>query len=322
MTIIKDYELKEALSSKNAGFCRWGFCEKDGREYFIKEFLSPVYPEDSADLSPKTVERKQKLCEEFYASKYEFYSAVNSCRTGNIVTIREFFRYGPKYYAVTEKMESGKITLEDISKRSDEVKITLIRAILFSISALHKAGVIHADIKPDNILLKRTVGDFYTAKIIDFDSGFLLGKTPQEVQGDFVYLAPETYLKVRDGEGELTGKIDIFALGVLFHQYWTGELPEINSDYRYVFEAVLDGSEPKLAGSIPLGIREMISRMLSADPEKRPEAEDILEFFRKTDPADSSLSEGHAADEANTDHRVYDDQTNNEEGFFIPRNLG
>lgn len=82
---------------------------------------------------------------------------------------------------------------------------------------------------------------------------------------------------------ELNEKLDIFALGVLFHQYWTGELPKIGADYRYAFEAVLDGSDVQLNNSIPLELRKTISRMLSAEPASRPSAREILELFSAKD---------------------------------------
>lgn len=65
MSVIKDYKLLGELSAQNAGFCQWGFCEKAGREYFIKEFLTPVYPVDSKELSAKLIERKRKVCDDF-----------------------------------------------------------------------------------------------------------------------------------------------------------------------------------------------------------------------------------------------------------------
>ena len=42
--IINDYELTSELTNANSGFSKWGFAVKNGREYFIKELISPVYP--------------------------------------------------------------------------------------------------------------------------------------------------------------------------------------------------------------------------------------------------------------------------------------
>lgn len=283
MSEIHGYKIIGELSSKNAGFCRWGFCKKGGREYFIKEFLTPVYPVNNNELSPKAIERKRRICEDFYTAKKEFYDVLNCCRTGNIILIQDFFRSGTRYYIVTDKVEKSDISVAEVAELSGDKKNTLIRSILFSISKLHNVGVVHADIKPDNILLKITEDGFYTAKIIDFDAGFLVGNPPKEIQLDSVYLSPEVFFKMNGEDVDLTEKIDIFALGILFHEYWTGERPKIGNKYDNIYEAVLDGSEVKLSDRLPLEMRSMISRMLSANPASRPSAQEILEMFRMKD---------------------------------------
>ena len=59
MTIKKDefvphnighYTLLQPMTSNKSGFSKWGFCRKDDKDYFIKEFLNPVYPLDSIDI--------------------------------------------------------------------------------------------------------------------------------------------------------------------------------------------------------------------------------------------------------------------------------
>lgn len=280
MSMIKGYQLQEPWTTQNAGTCMWSFCEKSGREYFIKKF-DQSYPTDESKLSAKLIERKRKICEDFYSEKKEFYDVLSCCRTGNNVIVQEFFRSGSKYYAVTERVYADGTDPSIVSRLTREKKETLIRSVLYSIARLHEVGIVHADIKPDNVLLKSTNDGFYTAKIIDFDASFLVEKEPAVIRGDDVYLAPEAVLKEKEKSAKvkLSEKIDIFALGILFHEYWTGERPQIGSDYRFVWEAVLDGSEIQLSNDIPLNLRTNISRMLSKDPAERPSAGEILQSF-------------------------------------------
>ena len=72
MNVKNGYSIIGELSNQNAGFCQWGFCKKDGREYFIKEFKNPVYPTDNKELSPKAIERKRRIGDAFFAAKKSF----------------------------------------------------------------------------------------------------------------------------------------------------------------------------------------------------------------------------------------------------------
>ena len=276
MDTVNGYQIRKPFSSENAGFCRWAIGEKHGRAYFIKEFLSPKYPADDCGLSEKTIAKKRAECEKFYNRKAKLYQAIQQCRTGNVVIIQDFFREGSKYYTVAEQVKAENLSLSQIAALHENKKMTLIRAILYSFSVLHSKAIVHSDVKPDNILVKRTENNFYTGKIIDFDASFLETEAPEEIAGDQVYLAPETRRRMMEEPVSVTAKADIFALGILFHQYWCGELPGCPKEYDYLFEAVLDGAEVTLSEKLPESLREQIGRMLLENPERRPGAEQIL----------------------------------------------
>lgn len=324
MKTIHGYELNEGLKNTNAGFCQWGFCKKDGREFFIKEFLEPKYPVNSELFSPEAFERKIKICESFFEEKTRFYQALSECRTGNNVTIQDFFREGTKYYIVTDKIDASSVGLKEIASLSLKKKETLIRSILYSVAVFHEAGIIHSDIKADNILLKETSDGFFTAKIIDFDAGFLKETELSSVGGDLVYLSPEARLKINGEKIVLDEKIDIFALGILFHQIYTGELPKISSDDQAVFEAVLNGNPVELDDSIPLHIRSMIERMLARNPADRPSARDVLAAFEE---AEKPKKPQKKAEEAatppaeETSTEVRRQSRVKKSGFYVPTDL-
>lgn len=305
MSSINGYELIGELKNDNSGYSKWGFARKNGQKFFIKEFLSPIYPLDDSGLSEELLRKKRDICKQFEYEKRVFYNELNKCGTGNVVTITDFFRSGSKYYMVTEQVDAVAIMPSEVAKMPFEQKLLMLKTIAYSVSFLHMNGIVHGDIKADNILFKRTHMGFYTAKLIDFDSSFLESKPPEsdeDFQGDMVYFAPESFLFIAEEGGELTTKIDIFALGILFHQYLTGELPGFDREnYDYVFEAVLDGCEVTVDSSIPGYIQRLISSMLNENPEKRPDSREVFSILRD--------GERPAEAEKKSENMVNDDMT-------------
>ncbi len=279
MNIINGYELLSELKNDNSGYAKWGFAKKDKKTYFIKEFLTPIYPLDGTVLSKEQIMRKRAICDEFESKKRAFYNVLNECSTGNIVTISDFFRYENKYYITTEKIDAAPLQPNDVASMELEQKLLITKIILHCVNSLHKHNIVHGDIKPDNILFKKTNSGIYTAKLVDFDSSFLISDAlkDEELQGDMVYLAPESFLLMAENEMILTAKIDVFALGILFHQYFSGELPGFDkSQYDYVFEAVLDEHPLTISECVPSFFRDTISQMLNIHPARRPTVTDIF----------------------------------------------
>ena len=271
-TIINQYVLDEPFQTEDAGTSRWTFAQKNGDACFIKEFFDPVYPMNPEKLSPKLVNDKVAFCRVFEQKKARLYKMVNEVSDGHLVRVKEFFRNNSHYYITTEKIESNGITIEQIRQLQPESILCLCRGIAHGLMMLHTGKIVHADIKESNVLIKKLENGQYTGKIIDFDSAFFEGDRlgEDDLGGDFVYLSPEGCRFMFGEEVKLTCKMDVFALGLLFHQYFSGDLPEFDhSEYDYAYEAVLDDAKLKLSETIPDGVRSLIELMLKKDPGER-----------------------------------------------------
>lgn len=306
---INGYLLHEEFSVENAGMCQWGFAQKDGHEYFIKEFLSPKYPLDEKKLGLELTKKMQESANAFYERKSQFYSTLAECRTGNNVVVLDFFRYGAKYYAVTDKVSGNLLSVADVSKLSDEKKYVLIRSILYSLSKVHSCGIVHSDLKPENILVKVTSDGYCTAKIIDFDSGFLESDVPERIEGSQNYFSPEALRRINGGDCLVSTKSDVWALGLLIHQYWCGSMPHFPSNYRYVSEAVANNCILEFDDSIPVDVKSIIQTMLDKDPDIRPSVEKAWSLF----------CELSASTSINRDEPVRADPVTS--GWFVPDDL-
>ena len=272
MKELNGYRLLTEFTADNSGFSRWAFAEKNGIDLFLKEFLSPVYPVEESLFDAGELRDRKAYCDAFVQRKTALYSALRQCGSAHIVPVLDFFRYGPKFYIVTEKVRDAGVTPEDVFSLPDGEKIALMRSLCDGLAELHDRGVIHADLKPSNLLFERDATGGLSVKIIDFDSSFLQGTRviPEAIEGDPVYLAPETYLAMKGNAPELSAQMDVFALGVIFHQFLWGTLPVfVPGNTHYAFEAVLSGEEMALPPHSDGAAEKMLRGMLQKEPRKR-----------------------------------------------------
>ena len=281
-SVINGYALTQEFTTAGAGMCRWSFATRDHHEYFIKEFLSPKYPLDEGRLGPELTKTMREHADKFFQKRQYYYKRIALCRTGNIMAPIDFFRFGAKYYSVSDRVSGKMLDIQDVAALTFDSKLTLIKALLYSMSKVHQEKIVHSDLKPENILIKETEAGYCTAKIIDFDAGFFENEIPENIEGSQNYFAPEMLQRMNGEDIKVTVKADVFALGLLIHQYWCGEMPGIPEKYNYAFEAVLNDRSLMLDPSIPEGLRGLIGRMLAKEAENRPSSQEAWDYLRKT----------------------------------------
>lgn len=273
------------FSCKDAGTCAWCFATDGKKEYFIKQFENPKYSTNSELYTPKQIEKKLAKCKAFENRKQRLYQAINDNSDGNAVRIEHFFREDTFYYMAMERVKAVSLSIEDIAAMPMKTKCKLCMVVAHAVSGLHKAKLVHCDLKDTNILFTYTSNGSLTAKIIDYDSGFLEDAppdNPDEFACDFAYLAPEGWRFVREEEVVLTTKMDVFALGVLFHRYLTGEFPQYNDKkYGDIGNAVAFRDHVECSNLIPYDLKNVLEQMLRADPAQRPTMREVYTVFSK-----------------------------------------
>jgi serine/threonine protein kinase len=281
--VMNHYVLDRPFSNQDAGFSRWTTAKKSGKEYFLKEFLDPVYP-ISTSLSEALIERRKKECEAYEQKRIRYYKRINEKSDGNLVRIDEFFRYDSHYYIATKRVRPSGIGPKELRTFHLNDRLFLCLSLAHTASLMHEGQIVHADIKESNIIITRTAGGKLIGKIIDFDNGFLEEEPPEyedELGGDQVYFSPEGCLFVNEQEAKLTCKMDVFAFGLLFHQYLTGDLPGFNKEeYSYPHESVLDGQPLIISDILPEELRKMMEDMLKADPDQRCSMDHVYEVLK------------------------------------------
>jgi len=278
--VYNGYVLQGDWNNTNSGFSKWGFAVKNKHIYFIKELITPVYPMDESVMSAEVLSQRREHCRQFEERFKKIYSIINSASCGNLVRIVEFFRWEGKYYIVTERAGNNAISVEGISKLPDSKKFFLMKSAAYCFACFHTTGLVHFDVKPTNIIIKETINKQYVAKLIDFDAGFLKEEIQEDIElgGDLTYLAPETFLHIYGEDVKLDEKVDIFSLGLVFHQYYCGKLPEFDlNQFDYPYEAALElGRLDPDYDKLPGNLANLIADMLNLDPRQRPSALDVV----------------------------------------------
>lgn len=275
--VIGGYRLITDMQTTGSGSARWCMAMKGLERFFLKEFLAPVYPLNPySSLGQKQLER----CLSFEERKQHLYASA-SCVLGDLlVPVVDFFRENGHYYAVTEAIPDGHITAERAFYLPEDEKKQLLYDLAIGLQRMHMQGIVHADLKPEHVLLiPRDHG--WKPKLIDLDSGFLLDAPPQkgqDIEGDPAYLAPEIFLRMVGADEPLTSAVDTFAFGAMIHQLWTGKLPMFDTNcYHYLYEAALDGGKIQL--DLPEQWQETVLRMLCAQQQERPSDAQIADVF-------------------------------------------
>ncbi len=163
----------------------------------------------------------------------------------NIVTIHDFGQAGGMYYLLMEFVDG--VTLRQLlnaSRVSPREALAIVPQICNALQFAHDHGIVHRDIKPENILLDRLgrvkVADFGLAKLVGGNEPLTPSLSPSDgervakpgegnpvlteagkVMGTPQYMAPEQ----TSHPAEVDHRADIYALGVVFYQMLTGELP-------------------------------------------------------------------------------------------------
>lgn len=166
--------------------------------------------------------------------------------------------------------------------------IHILRQVCSSLAEAHSTGLIHRDIKAENIYLTVHGGTYDFAKVLDFGLAKMSERnddpiaSQRAVCGTPAYLSPEAIL-----HPELVdSRTDIYALGTVAYYLVSGEMPFEENEFRDVLLAQLnqDPERPsrRLGRPISTDLEEIVMSCLRKDPEDRPESVSRLsELLRK-----------------------------------------
>ena len=202
--------------------------------------------------------------------------AASALNHPNIVTIHEVGETPAGELFIVQELIEGR-TLRALIETAPTLTTTIDigRQVARAIGAAHAAGIVHRDVKPENIMVRADgyvkVLDFGLARVVDHRAAerstrVNLDTEPGTVLGTAAYMAPEQARGTQAGPAA-----DVFALGVLLYEMAAGRRPFVAPTSVGVLAAILS-EQPvplvRLNPAVPAAFDALVHRMLAKEPEQ------------------------------------------------------
>ena len=199
---------------------------------------------------------------------------ASSLNHPHILTVFESGESDGKHYLVVELVDGG--TLKDWvhhEKRTWKQIVDMLVGVADGLAVAHATGILHRDIKPDNILITKSgyakLADFGLAKLdtatADRSRAITLpGTSHGVIVGTIAYMSPE-----QAAAKPLDARSDVFSFGIVMYELLAGRRPFVGVSDLEVLQQILHGSPQSLPESIPPPLRAIVEKALEKDPADR-----------------------------------------------------
>lgn len=199
----------------------------------------------------------------------------------HVVNVFDQGQDGDMAYLVMEYLPG--ITLRELLREQRRLSIpqtiTIMDAVLSGLAAAHRAGIVHRDVKPENVLLAEDgrikIGDFGLARATSANTA-----TGQMLLGTIAYLAPELVTR-----GTADARSDIYALGIMLYEMLTGEQPYKGEQPMQIAYQHATDSVPRPSAKnpgVPEPLDELVLWATERQPDERPvDARAMLDRLRE-----------------------------------------
>jgi serine/threonine protein kinase len=154
---------------------------------------------------------------------------------------------------------------------STELGLPFVRHVAEALAAVHRAGIVHRDVKPDNVFLMGEKKDPHTAKLVDF--GFAKLSQQGALTQAGVSVGTVEYMSPEQAVSDLVdARADVYGLGVLMHRMFSGRLPFVATDATEMLALHVSAEPPPLVlaeGPLAAGVAAIIRKALRKRPENR-----------------------------------------------------
>ena len=203
-----------------------------------------------------------------------FYNEAKACsrlQHPNTIRMFDFGQTQDGRLFMTMEFLDG-LSLRDALQRGPIAPQRVVKILIqccASLAEAHSIGIIHRDIKPDNVFLLNMAGSPDFVKLLDFSVAKLLEGDRMKTQAGVVFGTPQ-YMSPEQGRGlPLDARSDLYALGVLAFEMLTGNVPYNDDNPMTVIQMHLHGAIPPMPDSIPYSVQAIVRRAMEKDASRR-----------------------------------------------------
>lgn len=262
--MVPGYEIIESLGRGGMGEVFSARQESLGREVAVKVLRADL---PATGWLPERFEREART--------------MAALHHPNLVTVHDSLRLADGRTAIVMELVRGGALRAHLENLTVAQALTWTRQVAAGLAAAHAAGIVHRDVKPENVL----IDDTGAARVSDF--GMAFSAAPEATRytqtgtslGTLGYMAPE---QLRGGATD--ARADVFSLGVMLYEMLTGQLPQ--GSFSPVSE---------LRADVPPRIDTIIQACLRPEPERRPaDMAELLGLLDGVEKTSRGFSRRHA----------------------------
>lgn len=215
----------------------------------------------------------------------------------NICMLRENFDEQDDYLLVLDLVDGGEMFeyLIEHGAYSEVDASRLLRQVASALDYIHGIGIVHADLKPENVMLRKTQGGDAVIKIIDFGCSDVLSHPEEDFSGirlpsrtlthkegaTTAYCPPEAFDNERIS---IDPSVDMWALGVIVYMMLLGRHPfdlDCDASDETIGRRIKEQRQPplkdsKICRNLSPSALDLLSKLMEPDPKKRMTAHDML----------------------------------------------